>query len=360
MPATTSRLLTLLSLLQTRRDWPGAILAERLDISHRTVRRDVERLREMGYSIHSSMGPDGGYRLDAGSELPPLLFDDDQAIALVIALGSVAASGADIGEAALRALTTVRQVMPSRLRHRLDAFAFTVMAPPTAMAGSGAPAVAPEVLLELSAAVRAREVLRFDYANAHSGAFAGAANASTGADRVHGIASAREPSADATPQPDAPPAPRRVQPHHLVTSSGRWYLVGWDLDRDDWRTFRADRISPRTPRGSRFVPREIPGGDVAEYVAARFKGSSEANRWPCMGTVILNLSAAEVAPFAADGVVEDLGPGRCSLELGSWSYRALAASLGRFDAAIEVLRPPELTEAFGELSRNYAQTAALS
>ena len=228
--ATTTRLLNLLSLLQTRRDWPGALLAERLDISHRTVRRDIDRLREMGYRIAATMGPDGGYRLDAGSELPPLLFDDDQVIALAVALQAATLTGVGIEEDAVRALTTVRQVMPSRLRHRLDALTFT-----TISAGSGdADSVSPEVLVAISAAVRGREVFRFDYSNDHS-----------------------TDNSEITP-------PRRVEPHHLVTSKRRWYLVAWDLARDDWRIFRADRITPRTPNGPRFTPKEIPGGDVSD------------------------------------------------------------------------------------------------
>jgi biotin operon repressor len=218
MTTTTSRLLGLLSLLQTRRDWPGSLLAERLEISPRTVRRDVDRLREMGYRISATMGPDGGYRLDAGTELPPLLFDDDQVIALAVALQAATGTGVGIEEAAVRALTTVRQVLPSRLRHRLDALEFTTMARP------GVNEVATAVLLALSTAVRAREVLRFDYASVRAG------------------------------------SPRRVEPHHLVTHSGRWYLVAWDLERADWRLFRADRITPRTPTGPRFAPRTVPGG----------------------------------------------------------------------------------------------------
>ncbi|ERB50016.1 transcriptional regulator [Rhodococcus sp. P27] len=249
--ATTTRLLNLLSLLQTRRDWPGALLAERLDISHRTVRRDIDRLREMGYSIAATMGPDGGYRLDAGSELPPLLFDDDQVIALAVALQAATLTGVGIEEDAVRALTTLRQVMPSRLRHRLDALTFTTISTDS----SDADSVSPEVLVAISAAVRAREVLRFDYSNGRS------------TDNI-----------EITP-------PRRVEPHHLVTSKRRWYLVAWDLERDDWRIFRADRITPRTPNGPRFTPKGIPGGDVSEYVAARFKGSEHINKWPCHGKV---------------------------------------------------------------------------
>ncbi|MCS5720055.1 WYL domain-containing protein [Herbiconiux sp. CPCC 205763] len=332
MPSTTSRLLNLLSLLQTRRDWPGALLAERLEISHRTVRRDVERLREMGYRIQATMGPDGGYRLDAGSELPPLLFDDDQAIALAVALQGASATGAGIEEAALRALTTVRQVMPPRLRNRLQSLEFTTI-PDGHAGGGGTEQVAPDVLVAVSTAVRAREVLRFDYAN-------------------------RAPVSGPGHEPDTTPPPRRVEPHHLVTSRGRWYLVAWDLDHDNWRIFRADRIRPRIPTGPRFAPREVPGGDVREYVSARFKGSDTRDRWPCTGKVELGLPASAVLPFAGDGIVEDLGPDRCSLEVGSWSWIALAASLGRFDTGIDVVGPPELTAAFGELAERYARTAA--
>jgi len=332
MTSTTSRLLLLLSLLQTRRDWPGALLADRLDVSHRTVRRDVDRLREMGYSIHAMKGPDGGYRLDAGNELPPLLFDDDQVIALTVALQAATLTGAGIEEAAVRALTTVRQVMPSRLRHRLDALRFTTL--PAGPGAAIAPTVSPEALIAVSTAIRAREVLRFDYA--------GRPPADTRADT----------GATATPAP-----PRRVEPHHLVTSSGRWYLVGWDLDLADWRIFRVDQVTPRTPTGPRFTPRVVPGGSVHSFVSARFKGSEQANVWPCIGTVILHLPASAVLPFAGDGTVEEIAPGRCRYEVGSWSWVALAASLGRFDTSIEVVGPPELAEAFGLLAARYAATA---
>ncbi|THG32447.1 WYL domain-containing protein [Glaciibacter flavus] len=327
---TTSRLLTLLSLLQTRRDWPGGVLASRLAVSGRTVRRDVERLREMGYAIGATMGPDGGYRLDSGAELPPLLFDDDQVIALAVALQAATVIGAGIEEAALRALTTVRQVMPSRLRHRLDALEFTSI---VARPGEAATlAVSPEVLLAISAATRASEVLRFDYSD---GPGVGGKSART------------------EPRP-----PRRVEPHHLVNSGGRWYLLAWDLDRDDWRIFRADRIEPRTPTGGRFAPRDIPGGDVAAYVSARFKGSTQENSWPCYGAVVLHRPASYVLPFAGDGIVEDLGGDRCSIEGGSWSWTALAAALNRFDADIDVIGPAELADAFARLAARNSDTVA--
>ncbi|KQO03196.1 MULTISPECIES: helix-turn-helix transcriptional regulator [unclassified Arthrobacter] len=325
MATTSSRLLTLLSLLQTRRDWPGALLAERTGVSHRTVRRDVDRLRELGYSIRATMGPDGGYRLDAGSTLPPLLFDDDQALALAVALRSAVSSQPGVGEAALRALATVRQVLPARLRPRLDALEFTAL-PPSGRDVPDPPT--PQVLLALSAAVRAQQVLRFDYAGAASAA------------------------------PQGSDGPRRVEPHHLVTHGGRWYLVAWDLEREDWRIFRADRTTPKLPTGPRFTPRELPDGGVAGFVSRRFTGAADGGGWPCVGTVVLGRPAGEVLPFAGDGVVEDLGPASCRLRAGSWSWVALAASLNRFDTDVRVVGPPELVAAFRVLAdRNRATSA---
>ncbi|WP_030914078.1 helix-turn-helix transcriptional regulator [Streptosporangium amethystogenes] len=328
MPKTSARLLSLLSLLQARRDWPGALLAERLDISPRTVRRDVDRLRELGYPIVAFKGPDGGYRLDAGTELPPLLFDDEQAVALAIALQIAATTtGAGIEEAAARALNTVRQVMPARLRHRIDALQVTAVERP---ALRPRPQVDSGVLMALSAAVHAREVLRFDYTPASP------------------------PGADDN---GAQTPPRRVQPHHLVAWGGRWYLLAWDLDREDWRTFRADRITPRTPTGPRFTPRELPGGEVGAFMVGRFRGSEGSGDWPCHGEVILDLPAAVVSRHTRDGVVEELGPNRCRLVLGSWSWPGLAAAIGGFDADIEVVGPAELKDAFARLAGRYANAA---
>lgn len=337
MPKTSARLLSMLSLLQARRDWPGALLAERLDISARTVRRDVDRLRDLGYPVVASKGPEGGYRLEAGAELPPLLFDDEQAVALAVALQIATTTGAGIEEAAVRALHTVRQVMPARLRRRIDTLRVTAVEPsagrPTPQADSG-------VLLALGAAVHAHEELRFDYPGA-------------GGDTAGGPATGAGTTAGA--------APRRTQPHHLVTWGGRWYLVAWDLDREDWRTFRADRITPRTPTGPRFTPREVPGGDVAAFVVSRFRGSYGSDGsadWPCRGEVILDLPAAVVSRYTRDGLVEELGPDRCRLVLGSWSWPGLAAAIGRFDADIEVVGPPELRDAFAHLARRYAAAAS--
>ncbi|TCI97723.1 WYL domain-containing protein [Aeromicrobium sp. IC_218] len=317
--STSARLLALLSLLQARRDWPGPLLAQRLDVSPRTVRRDVERLREMGYRVRSTRGLDGGYRLEAGSQLPPLLLDDEQAVALAVALGAAATTGAEVRDAAERALATLRHVLPEPLRRRADALeaATTAVGP--------ADPVPAELLDRVAAAVRDRVSLRMDH---------------------------RAPGAE----PVAGPA-RRVEPHHLVARGGRWYLVGWDLDRDDWRTFRLDRVRLRTPDGPRFVPREVPGGDVAAFVSARFKGSDGPDAWPCRGEVVVHLPVARVAPFVGDGLVEPLGSDRCRVLAGSWSWTALAASLGRFDAEVEVVGPDELRSACAALADRLSRAA---
>ncbi|MET8923767.1 MULTISPECIES: helix-turn-helix transcriptional regulator [Streptomyces] len=329
---TSSRLLALLSLLQAHRDWSGDDLAERLDITPRTVRRDIDRLRELGYPIRAFKGPAGGYRLDAGSQLPPLLFDDGQAVALALALRSVAGDGA-IGEDAARALATVRQVMPPRLRRRVDMLRVTAVRTP---GNDEASPAGTEVLMELGRVIRDREELRFDYGTEPVSALADPAQAAVGAG-----------------------PPRRTQPHHLVAWRGRWYLLAWDLDRDDWRTFRVDRLRPRTPTGPRFTPREIPGGDVAAFVTGRFRGTDGSSAdWPCRGQVVLDLPAEAAAPYAQDGIVEELGPERCRLTLGSWSWTGLAATLGHFGTAIHVEGPPQLTDAFAELAARYASAAA--
>ncbi|MBN0039822.1 WYL domain-containing protein [Cellulosimicrobium cellulans] len=335
MTETSRRTLLLLSLLQARPDRTGPELARRLGVDPRTVRRDVERLRDLGYHVVATRGRDGGYRLDAGAQLPPLLFDDEQVVALTVALRTVAASGPGdaIEEAAVRALATVRQVLPARLRHRVDA---VDVAPVPAHPGRAAPSVDLDVLLAVSTAVRRREVLRLDYASPTLPTGSGSADGPrTGPNRT------------AT-------APRRVEPHHVVVRDGRWYLLAWDLDRADWRTFRLDRTTPREPTGPRFVRREVPGSDVGAFVAARFAGSTPASAspptvgeagWPCRGWVELAAPASAVVPFVEDGTVEVLGHDRCRVALGSWSWVALAARVAAFDADVLAAGPAELVAA---------------
>lgn len=323
MLETSGRLLALLSLLQARRDWPGALLADRLDVSPRTVRRDVDRLRELGYPVNATKGPDGGYRLDAGAELPPLLFDDEQAVAVAVALRTGAIPGAE--EGALRALATIRQVMPARLRARLDALEVTTVRRRT---GAADVVVDPDALLALGSACQAREVVRFDYE--------GGTMATVG----EGEAAFRPP--------------RRVEPHHLVTSEGRWYLVAFDLDRDDWRIFRVDRMALRSGSGPRFTRRELPGGDVATFVRSRISGQSS----PVTGEAVLHARATDIAPWVGgQGLCEALpdvdGAPRCRVVLGSWSWGGLAARFGAFDVPFEAVGPPELLDATRELAARY-------
>lgn len=292
-------MLALLSLLQTERDWPGTVLAGRLDVSPRTVRRDVEKLRELGYRIRATKGPDGGYRMGAGAQLPPLLFDDDQAIAIAVALRNATSSGVDIEEASTRALETFRQVMPSRLKHRMDGVRFS--------GAEAEPLVEPSILEAVSAATRERKTLRFFY---------------RGED-----------------------APRRTHPHAIVARFGRLYLIGWDVDRDDWRIYRLDRISPRTPHGPTFALRLLPGSDASTFLAARLKGSYAGNEWPCTGEVILNLPLRKIAPFMGEATAEELTDNSCRVVIGSWSWAGVLASVARFDAPFTIVGPEPLRTA---------------
>ncbi|MEU4287379.1 WYL domain-containing protein [Kribbella sp. NPDC026596] len=322
MSETSARLLSLLSLLQARRDWPGALLAERLEVSPRTVRRDVDRLRDLGYPVRASKGPDGGYRLDAGADLPPLLFDDDQAIAVAVALQTATTTVTGIEEGALRALATVRQVMPARLRQRVDALQVTTV---DRYADTRRTTVDSDQLIAIGMAVRAREVLRFDYK-------------SPGASEEEWV------------------PPRKVEPHHLVTWGGRWYLVAWDLERKDWRTFRVDRMNPKTPTGPRFTPRELPAPDVATYISSRFKTGDQLT---CRGEAILQAKASDIVQWAGRGaIVEEITPTSCRLILTAWSWTGLAATFGMFECDLEFVGPQELKTAAAHLAARYHVAAS--
>jgi predicted DNA-binding transcriptional regulator YafY len=230
MLETSARLLRLLSLLQTPREWTGTQLAERLGVSTRTVRNDIERLRNLGYPVLATKGAAGGYQLGAGASLPPLLLDDEEAVAVTVGLrGAANGSIAGVQESSLRALAKIEQVLPSRLSRRVSALqSFTVTIPPD----QAAPTVDAAVLGVISAACRDRERLRFDYLS-------------------HRAAQTR----------------REAEPLRLVTWGRRWFLVAWDTAREDWRTYRVDRMTLKTPNGGRFPPREPPADDLAAYVA---------------------------------------------------------------------------------------------
>ncbi|MDT0446102.1 helix-turn-helix transcriptional regulator [Streptomyces johnsoniae] len=299
MIETSARLLRLLGLLQSRRAWSAAELAERLGVSTRTVRRDVGRLRGLDYPIDVGLGPDGGYRLAAGATLPPLLLDDEEAVAVAVGLRTAADSGvAGIGETALRALVKLRQLMPHRLRHRMDALRVSAVRAP------GPPTVDAGELTAVAAACRDRERLRFDY-RSHDG---------TGSVRL-------------------------TEPHELVTWGGRWYLVAWDLERADWRTFRLDRLRCRVPIGPRFERRPLPEGD-----AARFVTGSVARLWPYRATVRLHAPAdAEAARrTAVYGQLVPVDDTSCLLHFTADSLHGLAFLLGALEVDFDLVHPPEL------------------
>src|SRR5436190_12444687 len=220
-----ARLLSLLSLLQTPRLWPGSELAQRLGVSDRTVRRDIDRLRELGYPVHAEQGGLGGYRLTAGAAMPPLLLEDDEAVAVAIGLHTATGQTvAGVDEAAVRAMGKLLQVLPARLRRRVDTLASATVNHPFSL---GAAPVDPDALVVAAAAIANHERLRFRYRDED----------------------------------------RHVEPRAVVTAGRRWYLLAFDLDRDDWRTFRLDRVTTLTATGARATRREVPGGDVAAFVA---------------------------------------------------------------------------------------------
>ncbi|WP_062442567.1 helix-turn-helix transcriptional regulator [Herbidospora daliensis] len=312
MSDTAQRLLRLLSLLQTPRDWSGPELAERLGVTPRTVRNDVDRLRGLGYPVRGLRGVTGGYRLGPGAEVPPLLLDDDEAVAVAVGLRVGATQGAVTGleEAALRALTKLEQMLPARVRRRVNGLraSFAPLPQP-------GPRVDADTLTAIAAAVRDHERLRFDYTG-HDGAA----------------------------------ARREVEPHRLAHGRGRWYLVGWDVARSDWRTFRVDRMELKTPNGPRFTPREHPAGDLEGHVAT---GLATAT-WRCRARVTVRAPAAYVRERLPPGVpVEPLGDDACVAEVGSDTPHMLACHLGLLDADFEVTGPPELVERLGVLADRY-------
>lgn len=312
MLETSARLLRLLSLLQMRRDWTGPMLAERLGVSTRTIRTDIERLRALGYPVDATPGVAGGYRLGAGSSLPPLLLDDEEAVAVAVGLAT-AANGAVTGieETSVRALAKLQQVLPSRLRHRVQALTSATVHVPT----PGRSAVDAGVLTAVAAAIRASERLRFDY-------------------ETHSAAAARRAGDAAAVLPR-----REVEPHRLAHWNGRWYLVAWDIGRADWRTFRVDRMTPHTPNGRRFTPRTVAESEVAE----RIQRGVGAATWRYRATVRVAAPATEVrARLPAAVTVEPDGSNHCVIQVGSDTPHMLTLYLGLLDADFEVLDAPEL------------------
>jgi predicted DNA-binding transcriptional regulator YafY len=298
---TSSRLLDLLSLLQARRDWPGAELAERLEVSPRTVRRDIGRLRALGYPVESLTGPAGGYRLRAGTAMPPLLLDEDEAIAIAVGLRTAArASVTGIEETSIRALVKLEQVLPRHLRRRVAALGSATVAAP-----AEGPTVDPQHLTTIAAACRDSECLRFNYRS-------------------------RDGSATR----------RDIEPDSVVNLGRRWYLVAWDRGRAGWRTFRIDRITRPAATGVRFTPRPLPAKDAAAYVQQTIR--TAWSRYEAR--IVVHAPADEIGarlPWLA-GAVEPLDAQRCEYRTGDDDLDWLAIRIAMLGVDVEVDGPPEL------------------
>jgi predicted DNA-binding transcriptional regulator YafY len=321
MLETSARLLRLLSLLQSRRDWRGAELAGRLGVGLRTVRRDVDRLRDLGYPVDASPGAAGGYQLGTGgAALPPLLLDDEEAVAVAISLHSAATgSVAGLEETALRALTKLQAMLPSRLRHKITAFHATTLP----LTGSSPAAVDSELLTSVAAACRDQRQLRLRY-QGRSGVTV-----------------------------------RNVEPHRLVHTTHRWYLLAWDTSRGDWRTFRLDRIEgPLGLPGARFTPRPPPSDDVAAYVSQSI--SSAPYRYQARILIHAPLEAVAERSSPTAGRLEATGQHTCVLHTGSDSLEELAlyTAIKGFD--FQVLDPPELIPVLRALAGRLRQAADAS
>ncbi len=310
-------MLRLLAMLQTHRYWSGSELAARLDVSARTLRRDVDRLRELGYPVNANRGVAGGYQLEAGGSLPPLLLDDDEAIAIAVGLRQ-AAGGAvkGIEETSVRALSKIVRMMSPRLRRRVDAVGeYTVPA-----VFGGGPTVDADALAVIAQACRDDERLRFDY-------------------------TAR----------DGARATRLVEPNRLVTMGRRWYLVAWDVDRADWRTFRVDRLTdPRSTR-FRFEQREVPGGDAAAFVR------TQLDSMPTRYQVEVHIRAPAPAVervVSSWGTVDPVDEGSCRLRMSVDELQWPAMVLAAVGADFEIAEPPELLKSVRQIGALFSRAGA--
>ena len=311
----TERALQLLSLLQTHRLWRGAELAERLEVTERTIRRDVDRLRGLGYPVDATPGTDGGYRLAIGAHLPPLLLDDDEAVAVAVGL-RYAAGAAIVGmeESSLRSLTKIESLLPDRLRRQVSALHSGATSVPGASRDG---AIDPEALSVLAAACRDSEEVRFDYR-----------------------------------RNDGEDSRRLVEPHQLVTVGRRWYLVAWDLRRDNWRTFRLDRLTGPRLAGKRFSPREVPLGDAASFVAASLGPMLRHEE----ATLEIDAAFTELDDVLrwVDHTPIQVEAASCVIEIRSEDLGRLAMTVARIalTAPVAVLEPADLTELVKQLAEN--------
>lgn len=314
MVETSARLLRLLSLLEVRPEWSGTDLAQRLDVTPRTLRRDIAKLRSLGYPVDATPGVAGGYRLGAGAALPPLLLDDDEAVAVALSLRTAASHAVSgVGEASLRALAKLEQVLPARLREQVAAVGQATVP----LAGPGQ-AIDADVITTIARACRNSERITFGYRSRDGG---------------H--------------------TRRLVEPHRLVQAGYRWYLVARDIDADDWRTFRADRIDGPQLTGVRFVPRDPP--DAAAFVAR----SVTTAPYRYQARIVLHAPAAVVAELVSPsaGLVEPAADGTCVLTVGSDSLDAMAFHTAMMDLDFTVLEPPELAERMAQLGQRLQRGA---
>jgi predicted DNA-binding transcriptional regulator YafY len=319
MANTSSRTLRLLSLLQTHRFWPGDELADRLGVSPRTLRRDVDRLRELGYPVDARRGIDGGYQLAAGAALPPLVLEDDEAVALAIGLRAAAQGAiAGIEESSVRALAKVARIMPPHLRRRVDALRAMTNDP----AGwTGGPNVDAGALTTIAQACRDEERLRFTY----------------------------------TAQ-NAERSTRHVEPHRLVSLGHRWYLVAYDLGRNDWRSFRLDRLDSLRTTGMRFQPRELPADDAVSFVRAGIQNLPTRRRIEALVHASGESVRGRVGQWAT---IEDMDETTCRLRMTVENLDWPALTLGTIGADFEVVRPPELVEHIRDWGARFTRATML-
>lgn len=315
---TPARLLQLLSLLQTPREWPGGELADRLRVSRRTVRRDIDRLRELGYPVQATKGSDGGYRLVAGKAMPPLVLDDEEAVAIAVGLRAGAGHAVEgVDEASVRALAKLEQVLPSRLRHRVS----TLQSATTQLTSGDGASIAPETLTVMASSIAGQERLRFAYR-----------------------------------AKDGTESRRQTEPYRLVSTGRRWYLVAYDLDRADWRTFRVDRVSEPFATGARFAPRELPTGSAAEYLRQSIRRRQETYTFEVVLAAPAEVVARRLPAWV--GTPEPIDGSSCRLRATSdgpadW----LAIRLLTLDVDFTVREPRELVDLVRKLGTRLLRAA---
>lgn len=307
MANTSARTLRLLSIFGTGATLTAEELASRVRVSLRTVRRDIDTLRDLGYDIEAVRGAGGGYRLGRASRLPPVVFDEDQAVAVAVALQTVPTILSGIRENATRALATLHQAMPAR--SRLHAEAFTVSSARNYWEFP-APPIDTETVRAIGTAISRRHLVRVEYAG------------------------------------EGEPVTLILEPHDLVVWAARWYLVAFDLAADRWRAMRVDRLTPGMPTHTLFERRVMPHGDPVAFVMTTHDRGDVAAEWQCRGSALIALPPSLVARFAPGGsTVEHHTDDSCRLTLGAWSWAGLAGLLLTFDADITEVEPAELRHA---------------